>query len=73
MNARKFSLIALMPVMFSFFVMSFCDLVGIGVDNAKKRFPAKQHAGATDSDGGVCLVFCVVAADRHFTGPHREA
>lgn len=38
MNARKFSLIALMPVMFSFFVMSFCDLVGIGVDNAKNDF-----------------------------------
>lgn len=38
MNARKFSLIAVMPVMFSFFVMSFCDLVGIGVDNAKTDF-----------------------------------
>lgn len=26
------------PVLFSFFVMSFCDLVGIGVDNAKNDF-----------------------------------
>ena len=26
------------PVLLSFFVMSFCDLVGIGVDNAKADF-----------------------------------
>jgi fucose permease len=34
----KFSLYLVTPVLFSFFVMSFCDLVGIGVDNAKADF-----------------------------------
>lgn len=30
--------LAVTPVLFSFFVMSFCDLAGIGVDNAKADF-----------------------------------
>lgn len=38
MNARKISALSIIPVMFSFFVMSFADLVGIGVDNAKADF-----------------------------------
>jgi len=38
MNARKISTLSIIPVMFSFFVMSFADLVGIGVDNAKADF-----------------------------------
>lgn len=38
MDSRKFSLFLVTPVLFSFFVMSFCDLVGIGVDNAKADF-----------------------------------
>jgi MFS transporter, FHS family, L-fucose permease len=38
MNSRKLSVVAITPVLFSFFVMSFCDLVGIGVDNAKADF-----------------------------------
>ena len=38
MSARKISLFTLTPVLFSFFVMSFCDLVGIGVDNAISDF-----------------------------------
>lgn len=38
MNARKISVLSIIPVMFSFFVMSFADLVGIGVDNAKADF-----------------------------------
>ncbi len=38
MTTKKFSLFAVTPVLFSFFVMSFCDLVGIGVDNAKTDF-----------------------------------
>ena len=38
MNIRKVSLTVVIPVLFSFFVMSFCDLVGIGVDNAKADF-----------------------------------
>jgi MFS transporter, FHS family, L-fucose permease len=38
MNVKKISYITITPVLFSFFVMSFCDLVGIGVDNAKADF-----------------------------------
>jgi fucose permease len=38
MNIKKISYITITPVLFSFFVMSFCDLVGIGVDNAKADF-----------------------------------
>lgn len=38
MTKPKRSLLVLTPVLFSFFVMSFCDLVGIGVDNAKNDF-----------------------------------
>ena len=38
MSARNISPFALTPVLFSFFVMSFCDLVGIGVDNAISDF-----------------------------------
>lgn len=38
MNNSKISYLALTPVLFSFFIMSFCDLVGIGVDNAKTDF-----------------------------------
>jgi MFS transporter, FHS family, L-fucose permease len=38
MDTRKISLFIVTPVLFSFFVMSFCDLVGIGVDNAKADF-----------------------------------
>jgi MFS transporter, FHS family, L-fucose permease len=38
MNVKKISYITVTPVLFSFFVMSFCDLVGIGVDNAKADF-----------------------------------
>jgi MFS transporter, FHS family, L-fucose permease len=38
MNTKKISLLVITPVLFSFFVMSFCDLVGIGVDNAKADF-----------------------------------
>lgn len=38
MNIRKHSYTVVTPVLFSFFVMSFCDLAGIGVDNAKADF-----------------------------------
>ncbi|WP_346855589.1 MFS transporter [uncultured Draconibacterium sp.] len=38
MNTKKLSIIYVTPVLLSFFVMSFCDLVGIGVDNAKADF-----------------------------------
>ncbi|HAQ36874.1 MAG TPA: MFS transporter [Saprospirales bacterium] len=38
MNKRKISMMVLTPVLFSFFVMSFCDLVGIGVDRVKLEF-----------------------------------
>ena len=38
MNAKKLSIAYVTPVLISFFVMSFCDLVGIGVDNAKADF-----------------------------------
>ena len=38
MNKKKISLYFVTPVLFSFFVMSFCDLVGIGVDNAISDF-----------------------------------
>jgi MFS transporter, FHS family, L-fucose permease len=37
-NQPKKSLWVIAPVLFSFFVMSFCDLVGIGVDNAIADF-----------------------------------
>lgn len=35
---EKINLNALLPVLLSFFVMSFCDLVGIGVDRVKLEF-----------------------------------
>ena len=38
MDTKKVSLLVITPVLFSFFVMSFCDLVGVGVDNAKADF-----------------------------------
>lgn len=38
MNKSKISLSIVTPVLLSFFIMSFCDLVGIGVDNAKSDF-----------------------------------
>jgi fucose permease len=38
MTTRKIYLFSIIPVLFSFFVMSFADLVGIGVDNAKADF-----------------------------------
>lgn len=38
MNLGKHPYRAATPVLFSFFVMSFCDLAGIGVDNAKADF-----------------------------------
>jgi FHS family L-fucose permease-like MFS transporter len=38
MNTKKLSIAFVAPVLLSFFVMSFCDLVGIGVDNAKADF-----------------------------------
>ena len=38
MTKQKRTLLVVTPVLFSFFVMSFCDLVGIGVDNAKTDF-----------------------------------
>ena len=38
MNTKKLSIAYVTPVLISFFVMSFCDLVGIGVDNAKADF-----------------------------------
>ena len=38
MKTRKIYLFSIIPVLFSFFVMSFADLVGIGVDNAKADF-----------------------------------
>lgn len=38
MNKTKLSYKIITPVLVSFFVMSFCDLVGIGVDNAKADF-----------------------------------
>ena len=38
MNSKKLSVAYVTPVLISFFVMSFCDLVGIGVDNAKADF-----------------------------------
>jgi MFS transporter, FHS family, L-fucose permease len=37
-NVHKINVLILTPVLFSFFVMSFCDLVGIGVDYAKADF-----------------------------------
>lgn len=38
MSKSKLSINYVIPVLLSFFVMSFCDLVGIGVDNAKADF-----------------------------------
>lgn len=38
MNQSKISLKFVAPVLMSFFVMSFCDLVGIGVDRVKLEF-----------------------------------
>ncbi|UZR99098.1 MFS transporter [Chondrinema litorale] len=38
MNKSKVSIKLIAPVLFSFFVMSFSDLVGIGVDRAKTEF-----------------------------------
>ncbi len=38
MNSKKLSVAYVTPVLISFFVISFCDLVGIGVDNAKADF-----------------------------------
>lgn len=38
MTKTKFPIKLVSPVLVSFFVMSFCDLVGIGVDNAKADF-----------------------------------
>ena len=38
MNKTKLSIQYVTPVLLSFFIMSFCDLVGIGVDNAKADF-----------------------------------
>lgn len=38
MEKQNISYKAVIPVLFSFFVMSFCDLVGIGVDNARNDF-----------------------------------
>lgn len=38
MTKSKISVKYIIPVLLSFFVMSFCDLVGIGVDNAKADF-----------------------------------
>jgi fucose permease len=35
---KKISLVFVLPVFMSFFVMSFCDLVGIGVDRIKLEF-----------------------------------
>jgi len=38
MTKSRLSIAYVTPVLISFFVMSFCDLVGIGVDNAKADF-----------------------------------
>lgn len=38
MNTKKVSYAFVIPVLLSFFVMSACDLVGIGVDNVKADF-----------------------------------
>lgn len=38
MSTQKNYIIYAIPVLISFFVMSFCDLVGVGVDNAKADF-----------------------------------
>ena len=38
MDKTKISVAIVTPVLVSFFAMSFCDLVGIGVDNAKADF-----------------------------------
>ncbi len=38
MAVKKISYAHIVPVLLSFFVMSFCDLVGVGVDNAKADF-----------------------------------
>ena len=38
MKTKKLSYAFVAPVLLSFFVMSFCDLVGVGVDNAKADF-----------------------------------
>lgn len=38
MTTKKIPLAYITPVLLSFFIMSFCDLVGIGVDNAKADF-----------------------------------
>lgn len=38
MEKQNISYKAVIPVLFSFFIMSFCDLVGIGVDNARNDF-----------------------------------
>lgn len=38
MNNKKLNLAIILPVLLSFFVMSFVDLVGIGVDRAKADF-----------------------------------
>lgn len=38
MDTKKIQFAFVAPVLLSFFVMSFCDLVGVGVDNAKADF-----------------------------------
>ena len=38
MDKKKFSVIKVAPVLFGFFIMGFCDLVGISVSYAKEQF-----------------------------------
>jgi hypothetical protein len=38
MNEKKLDIRLIVPVLLSFFVMSFCDLVGVGVDYVKSDF-----------------------------------
>ena len=48
---KKINLTFVFPVLMSFFVMSFCDLVGIGVDriklgdNGRRRHFRRYHDG----------------------------
>ncbi len=60
------------PVLMSFFVMSFCDLVGIGVDRVKIDFTLSNTLAQLIPSAVFLWFFVLVGSGRNPSGPHWQ-
>lgn len=60
----------ILPVLFGFFIMGFCDLVGVSVTYAKDYFSWSEPS-RFPAINGICMVFTHLYPDFYLDGQER--